>query len=105
MLDDARRDELDAWARQVVPRALAYARSLARGPAQAEDLVQECLYRLLRRAGEDDLLRDGVKRLFRAISTRAINEASRRRTLATLDAGDEGRTLDIEDRLAAMPAA
>ena len=67
--------------------------------------MQECLYRLLRRAGEYDLLRDGVKLLFRAISNLAINEGSRRRTLASLDAGDEGRSLDIEDRLAAMPAA
>ncbi|MBY0232347.1 MAG: sigma-70 family RNA polymerase sigma factor [Gemmataceae bacterium] len=103
MLDDSRRDQLDEWARQVVPRALAYARSLARGPANPEDLVQECLYRLLRRHNEYDLLRDGVKLLFRAISNLAINEISRWRRLESIDAPD-GRSLDIADRLAALPA-
>src|SRR5262249_40129581 len=66
--------ELDDWARRVVPRALAYARSLTRDESRADDLVQECLYRLLRRADHYDLVADGVKLLFRAISNLAINQ-------------------------------
>ncbi|MGL4554333.1 MAG: RNA polymerase sigma factor [Gemmataceae bacterium] len=98
------REELDRWARRVVPRALAYARSLTRDPSRADDLVQECLYRLLRRADRYDLVADGVKLLFRAITNLAINEASRTRTLASLDGGgDDDRRFDVEDRLAVMP--
>lgn len=104
MLDPTRREALDAWARTVLPRAVAYARSLVRDPANADDLVQECLYRLLRRADDYDLLTDGVKLLFRSISNLCINEGSRRRTLASLDTGgpDEG-PIAIEDRLAVLP--
>lgn len=100
----ATRDELEEWARRVVPRALAYARSLTHDPSRAEDLVQECLYRLLRRADRYDLLADGVKLLFRAISNLAINQATRDRSLASLDAvGDDERRFDVEDRLAVLP--
>lgn len=104
MLDPIQRQALDAWARQVLPRAVAYARSLLRDRSQAEDVVQECLYRLLRRAHEYDLVADGVRLLFRAITNLAINEGSRRRSLASLETGgeDEGR-LPIEDRLAVLP--
>lgn len=99
-----RREELDDWARRVVPRALAYARSLTRDQARADDLVQECLYRLLRRAAHYDLVADGVKLLFRAISNLAINQAARDRSLASLDAGgDDDRRFEVEDRLAVMP--
>jgi RNA polymerase sigma-70 factor (ECF subfamily) len=104
MLEGTRRDELDEWARRVVPRALAYARSITRDPTQAEDVVQECLYRLLRREGEYDLLRDGVKLLFRSISNLCINQASRRRALASLDEREEdGRAFEVEDRFATLP--
>jgi RNA polymerase sigma-70 factor (ECF subfamily) len=104
MLEGPRREALDAWAREVVPRALAYARSLTRDASRAEDIVQECLYRLLRREGEYDLLRNGVRLLFRAISNLCINETTRRRGLASLDGyGDEDRPFEVEDRLAVMP--
>jgi RNA polymerase sigma-70 factor (ECF subfamily) len=104
MLDPTQRAALDDWAHQVLPRAVAYARSLLRDRERAEDVVQECLYRLLRRAGDYDLPADGVKLLFRAITNLAINEGSRRRALASLDTGgeDEG-PLPVEDRLAALP--
>src|SRR3954453_20570031 len=98
------RRELDDWARRVVPRALAYARSLTRDESRADDLVQECLYRLLRRAGHYDLLGQGWNLLFRAISNLAINQAPRNRSVASLDgAGDDDRRFDVEDRLAVMP--
>src|SRR5438045_3572037 len=105
MLGGGQRQELDGWARQVLPRALAYARSLTRDPGRADDLVQECLYRLLRRADQYDLPRDGVRLLFRAISNLAINQASRQRALASLSGGvgEDDRPLEVEDRLAVMP--
>jgi RNA polymerase sigma-70 factor (ECF subfamily) len=104
MLNDSQRDQLDVWARSVIPRALAYARSLSRDPHQAEDLVQECLYRLLRRAATYDLERDGVKLLFRALTNLCINETTRKRDLLSLDSGgDDAEPLPIEDRLARMP--
>jgi RNA polymerase sigma-70 factor (ECF subfamily) len=89
MLRDDQRRSLDAWCRQVAPRALAYARSLLRDPVAAEDVVQDCFYRLLRHADEYDLLRDGVKLLFRAISNKCINAITRRRTVLSLEITDE----------------
>lgn len=104
MLSDAQRDQLEAWAAAVLPRAVAYARSLLKDRSQAEDVVQECLYRLLRRAGEYELLRDGVKLLFRAVSNLCINKAQRDKTLASLDTGgDEEGAIPVEDRLAELP--
>ncbi len=79
---------------------------MTRDATQADDVVQECLYRLIRRDGEYDLLRDGVKLLFRSITNLCINQASRGRALGSLDArGDDGRAFEVEDRLAAMPEA
>lgn len=104
-LNDAERDRLDGWVRAVAPRALAYARSLLPDRSRAEDVVQECLYRLLRRAHEYDLERDGVRLLFRAVSNLSINIATRQRGIASLDTrGNEGETLPIEDQLARMPS-
>ena len=104
MLSDSLRDRLDSWARAVAPRALAYAHSLLRDPARAEDVVQECLYRLFRKAGDYDLERDGVRLLFRAVSNRCINETTRRKAVASLDAvADEGEPFPVEDRLARLP--
>ena len=104
MLSDPQRRELDAWASAVLPRALAYARSLVPDPSRADDLVQESLYRLLRWAADYDLVRDGVRLLFRAVSNLCINEATRRRALASLDTGgaDDG-PLPVEDRFAEPP--
>jgi RNA polymerase sigma-70 factor (ECF subfamily) len=104
VLSDSLRDRLDAWARAVVPRAIVYAQSLLNDSNRAEDVVQECLYRLLRRADDYDLERDGVRLLFRAISNLCINEWTRRKETASLDAtGNEDEPLPIEDRLARLP--
>jgi RNA polymerase sigma-70 factor (ECF subfamily) len=87
MLSREERTRLEAWAREVLPRALAYARSLLRDPIQAEDVIQECLLRLLRHADTYDLPRDGVKILFKAVSRLCLNEQSRRRAFVSLSAG------------------
>ncbi|WP_439620417.1 RNA polymerase sigma factor [Gemmata sp.] len=99
MLSDDQRERLGVWVRAVAPRAVAYARSLTRDPDRAEDVVQECLFRLLRRAGDYDLERDGAKLLFRAISNLCINQATRERELVGLGSatGDDDRSFDVAD--------
>jgi RNA polymerase sigma-70 factor (ECF subfamily) len=104
MLTGELRDRWEAWVRAVGPRAVAYARSLVRDPSRADDLVQECLYRILRRAEHYDIERDGVKLLFRAISNLCINEASRQKVMRSLDtAGPDGGPVPLADRSALRP--
>lgn len=104
MLDDAQRDRLQAWVLAVAPRATAFARSLVSDPNKADDLVQECLYRMLRRADHYDLERDGVKLLFQAISNLCINEATRRKAVVSLDANDaDDRPIPVPDDAGLRP--
>ncbi len=103
MLNDAVRDRLDAWVRIVTPRALAYAHSLLHDRDRAEDVVQECLYRLLRHAADYDLERDGVRLLFRAVSNLCINLTTRAKEITGLGTGDEGEPMPVEDKLARLP--
>lgn len=99
MLSDEQRDRLQAWVVAVAPRASAYARSLVADPNRADDLVQECLFRLLRKADGYDLERDGVKLLFKAISNLCINQAARERAVLSLDTGGQ------DDEPVAVPDA
>src|SRR5262245_52868090 len=101
MLTDDQRARLGEWVKAVAPRAVAFARSLVRSTDQAEDVVQECLYRLLRRAAQYDLERDGVRLLFRAITNLCINRATRDRELAGLGSDDGGP--EIADRSTHSP--
>lgn len=105
MLSEDQRRHLDLWCRAVMPRALAYARSLVLDPVVAEDVVQDCLYRLLRHADEYDLVNDGVKLLFRSISNRCINQITRKRTLLSLEIsdGDGGSDLVHADPTCPLP--
>lgn len=104
MLDDAQRDRLQAWVLAVAPRAVAFARSLVSDPNRADDLVQECIYRLLRRADKYDLERDGVKLLSQAISNLAINEATRRTAVRSLDgATEDDRAIRVPDAAGLRP--
>lgn len=105
MLSDDQRIRLGVWVQTVTPRAVAYARSLVRGSDRAEDMVQECLYRLLRRANDYDLERDGIKLLFKAISNLCINQATRERELVGLGSSqdDEDRPFELADRTALQP--
>ena len=79
---------LDAWAMEVIPRAVAYARTLLARPADAEELVQDVLCRLLDHK-EYDLISDGRKLLFRSITNACINRTMRRREQVSLDALSE----------------
>lgn len=66
------------WLRDALPKAVAFARSLVRDQETAEDLVHDCVCRLLARTEAYDLRGDGVKLLFRAVTNAAINAARRR---------------------------
>ncbi len=77
--------QLDAWIREIAPRAVAYARSLLKRIHRAEDVVQDVMLRLLEH-DEYDLLTDGEKLVFRSVTNACINAATRRRELLSLDA-------------------
>jgi RNA polymerase sigma factor (sigma-70 family) len=89
---------VDAWVRATLGGAVAFARSLVREPAAAEDVVHDCYCRLLRRADVYDLPRDGTKLLYRAITNACINHTQRARPVGSLDDGQPGDRM--ADRLA-----
>src|SRR5262245_25309322 len=77
--------DLDQWTLTSAPRAVAYAASLLGSSSQAEDVVQDCFCRLLQKAAEYDLLRDGTRLLFRAITNACINLTTRRKPTCSLN--------------------
>ncbi len=79
------RQSLDAWVLACAPRALAYATTLLRDRQAAEDVVQDCFYRLLRKADVYDLPRDGLKLMLKAVSNACINARARRKASVSLD--------------------
>ncbi len=111
MADPARRSAqaaLDAWVLATAADAVAYATSLLRDRAAAEDIVQDCYCRLLARADVYDLPGDGRKLLFKAISNACINARARVRTLFRLDGDEEngdGLMAHLADRGVEPPEA
>jgi RNA polymerase sigma-70 factor (ECF subfamily) len=86
---------VDEWVRDTLGGAVAFARTLLRDRAAAEDIVHDCYCRLLRRADVYDLPRDGTKLLYRAITNACINHTQRARPVGSLDDGQPGdRTAD-----------
>ena len=83
--------EVEAWAGRVIPRGVAYARTLLGRAADAEDVVQDVLCRLLEHE-EYDLANDGEKIFFRSITNACINRTQRRRDIVSLDAPFEDDT-------------
>jgi RNA polymerase sigma factor (sigma-70 family) len=98
--------ELDAWVLATAPRAVAYATALLRNRERAEDVVQDCYCRLLSKAREYDLPRDGLRLLLKAVSHACINVRTRERRLWSLSGrwrrGREEK-LEIVDRTAEEP--
>lgn len=87
-------DDVRAWLAECLPRAIVYARSLVRDAGEADDVVQECVYRLLKRSPSYDLPRDGSRLLFRAVTNECINRTTRGPDMLRLDAvNDEGQSL------------
>jgi RNA polymerase sigma factor (sigma-70 family) len=91
-------DELGRWIADTVQRALAYAVTLVRNRAEAEDIVHDCYGRLLTKSDRYDLPSDGTKLLYKAITNACINRTRRRPPVVSLDAaehepGSGGRSL------------
>lgn len=80
-------ESVSDWVVQSAPRALAYAQTLVRNAAVAEDLVQDCYQRLLAKADRYDLPADGTPLLFKAVTNACINWTQRRPPVVSLDAG------------------
>lgn len=95
-------DDLDAWVEETGRPALAYAVTLVRNRAEAEDIVHDCYIRLLARSDRYDLPRDGTRLLFKAISNACINWTQRRPPVVSLDAaGREGGAGSLTPAVAA----
>jgi RNA polymerase sigma-70 factor (ECF subfamily) len=78
-------DDLDAWVLATAPRAVAYAASLLRDRSRAEDVVQDCYLRLLRKRGQYDLPNSGLRLLFKAITRSCINITTREHPVLSID--------------------
>ena len=85
----------DAWILATAGEATAYAASLLRDRAAAEDVVQDCYCRLLEKAAVYDLPRDGRRLLFASITNACINRVTRARPVLSLEAGESGTALRI----------
>lgn len=97
---------MDSWITDSLPGAIAYASSLLGDRQQGEDIVHDCICRLLGRATYYDLPRDGRKLLFRAVTNACLNLRTRRRKTVSLD--ERGRTdhdshWEMEDRSSLPP--
>lgn len=97
---------MDGWIEKELPAAVRYAASLIGDRTAAEDIVQEAIYRLLRRAGSYDLDRDGRKLLYRAVTNGCINLTVRRREVLSLNnsSGQQETAPQVVDPRAASPA-
>ncbi|MGD9644663.1 MAG: RNA polymerase sigma factor [Pirellulales bacterium] len=79
---------MDSWLTLALPGAVAYASSLLGDRGRGQDVVQDCVCRLLGHAARYDLPRDGRKLLFRSITIACLNQKARdRRTLSLEDLG------------------
>ncbi len=83
--------QLDEWTVRVLPRAVAYARTLLGRRGDAEDVVHDVLCRLFDHK-EYNLIADGEKILFRSVTNACINRTQRRRNLLSLDSGFDDDT-------------
>ena len=97
---------LDSWIIAAIPGAVAYATSLTGSSADGEDVVQDCICRLIAHSERYDLARDGRKLLFRAITNACLNLKKSRRPQQSLE--DLGRftsdsTWEFEDSAALPP--
>ena len=100
---------MDSWLTLALPSAVAYASSLLGDLGRGQDVVQDCVCRLLGHAARYDLPRDGRKLLFRSITNACLNLKSRERRTQSLDQWGPDRSndespLEIADVTAADPA-
>jgi RNA polymerase sigma-70 factor (ECF subfamily) len=99
-------DPLDPWVSATAGRALAFARTLVRDQADAEDIVHDCYRRLLANADRYDLPNNGTKLLFKAITNACINHSRRRPPVVSLETIEDAvgpDRLALADRPEASP--
>ena len=85
---------MESWITQALPGAVAYAASLLGDREKADDIVQDCVCRLLVHAARYDLPADGRRLLFRSITNACINIVTRERPTMSID--ELGRTSSHE---------
>ncbi len=96
----------EAWVLATLPRALAFATSLLRDRALAEDVAHDCYVRLLAKADTYDLARDGTKLLYKAITNACIDKNYRDRRMLSLEVATTGEvagTAPVADRRGCDP--
>ncbi len=96
----------EAWVLATLPRALAYAASLLRDRALAEDVAHDCYVRLLAKADTYNLPRDGTKLLYKAITNACIDKNYRDRRMLSLEVescAESTETPTLADRRACDP--
>lgn len=96
---------MESWITHALPGAVAYASSLMGSRERGEDVVQDCLCRLLEAGPKYDLPNDGRKLLFRAITNACINHHQRDRVHLSLDElkGGDGRGVSLADSASPTP--
>ncbi len=96
----------EAWILATLPRTLAYAQSLLRDRALAEDVIHDCYLRLLAKTETYDLPRDGTKLLYKAITNACVDKNYRDRRMISLEAealDASPTTLPLADSRACNP--
>lgn len=96
---------MEAWITDTLPDAVAYAASLMGDRGTGEDVVQDCICRLLDHADRYDLPKDGRKLLFRSITNACINQKTRRRETVSLSdmQFSNGEQREVADRNSVQP--
>ncbi len=87
---DPTRAAREAWMLATLPRALAYATSLLRDRTLGEDVVHDCYVRLLEKSDTYNLLSDGTKLLYKAITRACVDRNYRDRRLLSLEVELDG---------------
>lgn len=98
--------QVDEWLVVALPGAVAYATSLTGSRADGEDVVQDCLCRLLTHAHRYNLPEDGRKLLFRSITNACLNLKRRRRpplTLSEFGKAESDGPWELPDRSSPSP--
>ena len=96
----------EAWVLATLPRAVAFATSLLKDRALAEDVVHDCYVRLLAKADTYNLPHDGTKLLYKAITNACVDRNYRDRRLVSLEVesrDEEDGTPPLADARACDP--
>ena len=99
-------EKIAKWVNEVLPQAVVYARSLVRDIHTAEDIVHDCICRLLAKQNRYDLTKDGFWLLLRSISNASIDRIrkAKPRSLDTFESDERDAFVEV-DRFAIDPSS